>query len=61
MMLAYLYSSWFFAAAVVMYLTGLLMVRLPAWNYLIYGASWCLVLQVIGARLMVLRRRFADS
>jgi hypothetical protein len=54
MVLAYLISYRFFFPAVVMYFTGLLMVRNPAWNYLIYGLSWWATLQVIG--LLILRR-----
>jgi hypothetical protein len=54
MVLAYLISYRFFFPAVVMYFTGLLMVRNPSWNYLIYGLSWWATLQVIG--LLILRR-----
>jgi hypothetical protein len=56
MMLTFLFTPWFFAGAVQMYFTGLLMVVLPAWNYLIYGASWCLALTVTGT-ILVLRHR----
>lgn len=54
MTLAYLISYKFFFPAVAMYFTGLLMVRNPDWNYLIYGLSWWGNLQVIG--LVLVRR-----
>ncbi|HWE40333.1 MAG TPA: hypothetical protein VG406_27525 [Isosphaeraceae bacterium] len=54
MVLAYLISYKFFFPAVAMYFTGLLMVRNPDWNYLIYGLSWWANLQVIA--LILLRR-----
>ena len=56
MMLTFLFSPWFFAGAVQMYFTGLAMVALPAWNYLIYGASWCLALTTIGTILIARHR-----
>jgi hypothetical protein len=46
--MAYASTPWFFVPAVQMYFTGLLLVWLPDWNYLIYGLSWCLALQVVG-------------
>lgn len=50
-MLAWLFDLRFLIFAVQMYFTGLLMVQLPAWNYLIYGVSWCAALQVLGWHL----------
>lgn len=52
---AYVTNLWYFVPAVQMYFTGLLMVRFPDWNYLIYGVSWWLAFQGIG--LAVERRR----
>ena len=46
--MAWLFGSRFLIPAAQMYFTGLLMVRFPAWNYLIYGASWWAALQGIG-------------
>lgn len=59
MTMAYLVSYRFFFPALVMYFTGLLMVRNPAWNYLIYGLSWWATLQVLG--LLLLRRARATA
>lgn len=52
--MAWLLHLSFLVFAFQMYFTGLLMVRFPAWSYLIFGASWCVALQVIG---LVLERR----
>jgi hypothetical protein len=52
---AYLVNLWYFVPAVQMYFTGLLMVRYPEWQYLIYGFSWWVTFQGIG--LVVERRR----
>ena len=57
MMMAYLISAWFFAAAVWMSLTGVLMVNALDYGYLIHGVSWWAVLVAIGATLEVRRRR----
>jgi hypothetical protein len=46
--MAWLFGYRLLIPAVQMYFTGLLMVRFPAWNYLIHGASWCLALQYVG-------------
>jgi hypothetical protein len=59
MMMAYLVSAWFFAAAVQMYFTGLLMVYQMDYCYLIHGVSWWLALMVIGGTMEVRRRREA--
>jgi len=53
--MAWLFGARFLVPAVQMYVTGLLMVRFPAWNYLIYGVSWWAALQGIG--LSIRRRR----
>ena len=49
--LAWLFSPWFFVPAVQMWLTGLLMVKLPEWGFLIYGVSWWIAL--IGVALWI--------
>ncbi|GAC1334990.1 MAG: hypothetical protein NVSMB14_02270 [Isosphaeraceae bacterium] len=45
--LAWLITPRFLILAVQMYFTGLIMVRFPAWNYLLYGLSWFVALQAI--------------
>jgi hypothetical protein len=57
MVMAYLISARFFALAVQMYFTGLLMVRNPGLGYAIYGLSWWAALQVIGGALVARRAR----
>ena len=42
--LAWLFTPWFFVPAVQMWLTGLLMVNLPDWGFLVYGISWWIAL-----------------
>ena len=49
--LAWLFTPLFFILAVQMWLTGLLMISLPTWSFLIYGVSWWLALTGIAARL----------
>jgi hypothetical protein len=49
--LAWLFSPLFLINAVQMWLTGLLMVNLPHWSYLIYGVSWWLALLAIAQYL----------
>lgn len=56
MMMAYLVSSWFFAAAVHMYFTGLIMVHFLDMAYVIHGVSWWALLMVIGTSLHRRRR-----
>jgi len=46
--LAWLFNPWFFAPAVQMWATGLVMTAFPRWNYLIYGVSWWIALQGVG-------------
>lgn len=46
--MAWLFGARFLLPAVQMSFTGLLMIRFPAWNYLIYGVSWWAALQGIG-------------
>jgi len=58
--MAWLFGPRFLVPAFQMYFTGLLMVRFPEWNYLIYGLSWCVALQWIGWDLMR-RRRLARA
>ncbi len=60
MMMAYLVSPWFFAGAVWMSLTGVLMINALDFSYLIHGVSWSLALATIAATLE-LRRRRAES
>lgn len=55
--MAWIVSLWFLVPAVQMYLTGLLMIQLTHWNYLIYGVSWWAALQGIGLALELLRVR----
>ena len=49
--MAWLFGPRFLIPAVQMYFTGLLMVRFPRANYLIYGVSWWGALQGIGLAL----------
>ncbi len=56
MMMVYLVSAWFFAAAVWMSLTGVLMVNMLNLGYIIHGISWWVALVTIGATLEVRRR-----
>ncbi len=56
--MAYLVSVRFFIPAVWMYFTGLLMVSFLDQSYLIYGVSWCAVLQGIGWTVERRRARF---
>ncbi len=55
--MAWLIDLRFLIVAVQMYFTGLLMVRFPEWNYLIYGLSWWAALQALGLTLEQRRRR----
>jgi hypothetical protein len=55
--MAWLFGYRLLIPAVQMYFTGLLMVRFPAWNYVIHGASWCIVLQYLGWDLIRQRAR----
>lgn len=61
MSLAWLCNIWFLAAAVVTYFAGLLMVAFPAWQYAIYGVTWCGLLVAIGSYLERRRQRSAQS
>lgn len=56
--LAWLFGARFLIWAVQMYLTGLLMVMLPRWNYLINALSWFVILQIIGHDLERKRARW---
>lgn len=49
--LAWLITPRFLILAVQMYFTGLIMVRFPAWNYIIYGLSWFIALQALSIQL----------
>lgn len=49
--LAWLFSPWFLVPAVQMWLTGLLIINLPDWAFLIYGVSWWLALMGIAFRM----------
>jgi hypothetical protein len=49
--LAWLFGARFLVWAVQMYFTGLLMVQFPAWNYVINGLSWLVILQALGLSL----------
>ena len=60
MMMAYLISNWFFAAAVQMYFTGLIMVRYLDLAYVIHGVSWWAVLMIVGGTLQRRRRLLAN-
>jgi len=55
--MAWLFDVRFLAFAVQMYATGLLMITFPRWNFLIYGVSWWLALQVLGLTLWRRARR----
>jgi hypothetical protein len=46
--LASLVSPRFVAAGLVMWVTGLLIARFPAYGFLLYGGGWLLVLQALG-------------
>jgi hypothetical protein len=56
--MAWLLGLRFLIPAVQMYFTGLLMIRFPQHQYLIFGLSWWLALQAIG---LVLRRPGVES
>ena len=60
-MLAWLITPRFLWLAVLMYFTGLSMVRFPAWNYLIYGVAWFVALQAIALDLRRKRARRKPS
>jgi hypothetical protein len=49
--MAWLFGLRLLIPAFQMYFTGLLMVKYPHLNYLIYGLSWCVALQGIGLSL----------
>ena len=49
--LAWAFSPWFFVPAVQMWATGLLMVNIPDWAFLIYGVSWWLALTGVAIHL----------
>jgi hypothetical protein len=55
--MAWLFGARYLVPAFQMYFTGLLMVRFPEWNYVIYGASWCAALQLVGLDLSRRRAR----
>jgi hypothetical protein len=57
--LAWLFTPRFLVLAVQMYLTGLLMVRFPDWNYLLFGVSWWIALHAVG--IILWRRERAAS
>lgn len=57
MMMAYLVHAWFFAAAVQMYFTGLIMLHYIDFSYLIHGLSWWAILLTLGGSLEWQRRR----
>jgi hypothetical protein len=54
LMLSALLSRRFVGAALVMWVTGILMARFPAYGFLLYGSGWLIILQRLG---MVFRRR----
>jgi hypothetical protein len=54
LMLATLVSRRFAAAALVMWVTGMLMARFPAYGFLLYGSGWLVILQGLG---VIFRRR----
>ena len=55
--MAWLFGVRLLVPAFQMYFTGLLMVRYPAWSYLIHGVSWCVALQHLGFDLVRRRAR----
>jgi hypothetical protein len=55
--MAWIISLWFLVPAVQMYFTGLLMVKFPAYAFLIHGASFGLALAGIGVYLESRRRQ----
>jgi hypothetical protein len=57
--LAWLFTPWFLVPAVQMWATGLLMVHLPDWAFLIYGVSWWLALW--GIAILVRRNELATQ
>jgi hypothetical protein len=52
--LAWLFTPWFLVPAVQMWATGLLMISLPDWAFLIYGVSWWLAL--LGIAILMKRQ-----
>jgi hypothetical protein len=59
--MAWLFGPRYLIPAFQMYFTGLLMVRYPDWNYLIYSTSWCAALHGIGVDLMRRRARILPT
>src|SRR4051812_3059351 len=58
--LGYFFSqSRYVVLAVMMFFTGLAMLHLPDWDYLIYGLAWFAAIEVIGIGL--LRRKLRDE
>ena len=58
--MAWLFGPRYLVPAFQMYFTGLLMVWLPQWSYLIHGLSWCVALQYLGLDLVRRRARLLD-
>ena len=54
--MAWVFGTRLLLPAVLMWATGLLMVRFPNWNYPIYGVSWWAALQGVGGWLEWRRR-----
>lgn len=58
--MAWLFDARFLIPAVQMGATGLVMVRYPSWNYVIFGISWWAALQGIGIALARSAQRPGD-
>lgn len=59
--MAWLFDARFLLLAVQMYATGLLMIAFPSRNYLIFGASWWLALQILAWTFRPGRHRLTGS
>ncbi|MFO0957444.1 MAG: hypothetical protein U0800_08245 [Isosphaeraceae bacterium] len=58
-MLGSFFQPRYFLLACLMFVTGLAMLHLPDWDYLIYGVSWWICIEIIGIGL--LRRKRVDA
>jgi hypothetical protein len=59
--LASFLSRRFALAALVMFVSGSLIARFPAYGFLIYGSAWLVVLQALGVVFFLKRRRWLPA
>lgn len=55
--LGYFFQPRYVVLAVMMFFTGLFMLHLPEWDYLIYGLAWWVSIEIIGIGLLRRKRR----